>query len=294
MSQLSYLKQIAHRAKGELPMLSPPRSPLMATERSQPLEMVDEMPSTAPLSNQFPAPPPLASTLIPENLSPDISSPRTIQEEFSVEANINYISNSLIEPPISRAATSLTPASGKELGSRGEETGSNLNIPPRGDHEVTLEIPSNQKTSLALTTEVIPIIEEVGSIPQVVQFHSKITNAQQLYHNSEQFVVLSPTPHDVDVVEGSLSLNRVDAKVVESARPMQESLGENRLTQTAIAPTPSPSLTPKGNTVHIGSIDIHIVPPPTAPPKVTPTVSKPVSTSSLSRGFTSSFGLRQG
>ncbi|NJK73155.1 MAG: hypothetical protein HC942_02020 [Microcoleus sp. SU_5_6] len=43
---------------------------------------------------------------------------------------------------------------------------------------------------------------------------------------------------------------------------------------------------PQGNTVRIGTIDIQIVPPPV--------VSQPAATSALSRGFASSFGLRQG
>lgn len=48
------------------------------------------------------------------------------------------------------------------------------------------------------------------------------------------------------------------------------------------------------NTVHIGSIDIHITSPPTPPIQSVATTSKPVDLSPLARGFTSSFGLRQG
>jgi len=47
------------------------------------------------------------------------------------------------------------------------------------------------------------------------------------------------------------------------------------------------------NTVHIGSIDVHIMPPPVAPVQPTKPAVKS-SPSPLSRGFTSSFGLRQG
>ena len=47
------------------------------------------------------------------------------------------------------------------------------------------------------------------------------------------------------------------------------------------------------NTVHIGAIDIRIVPPAVAPPQSTRRVVKTPS-SPLSRGFTASFGLRQG
>ena len=47
------------------------------------------------------------------------------------------------------------------------------------------------------------------------------------------------------------------------------------------------------NTVHIGSIDVHIMPPTVPPAQPTrPVVKSPPSP--LSRGFTSSFGLRQG
>jgi hypothetical protein len=50
--------------------------------------------------------------------------------------------------------------------------------------------------------------------------------------------------------------------------------------------------TRKGNTVHIGSVDIQIT-PPAAPVKSPPPQVRQRSVSVLSRGFTSSFGLRQ-
>ncbi len=55
------------------------------------------------------------------------------------------------------------------------------------------------------------------------------------------------------------------------------------------------SSTRQANTVHIGSIDVHIMPPPLPPVQpTTPTPAVKSSPSPLSRGFTSSFGLRQG
>lgn len=50
----------------------------------------------------------------------------------------------------------------------------------------------------------------------------------------------------------------------------------------------------QGNTVHIGSIDIRIEPPPTVQPQASAPVQKTGPLPALSRGFMSSFGLRQG
>jgi hypothetical protein len=51
---------------------------------------------------------------------------------------------------------------------------------------------------------------------------------------------------------------------------------------------------PAGNRIHIGAIEIHIAPPPQAPPQQrrTPAQSQ-APAPAISRGFTSSFGLRQ-
>lgn len=48
---------------------------------------------------------------------------------------------------------------------------------------------------------------------------------------------------------------------------------------------------PKGNTIHIGAIDIQILPVPNA---IAPSPPKPVLTNPLARSFSGSFGLRQG
>jgi hypothetical protein len=50
---------------------------------------------------------------------------------------------------------------------------------------------------------------------------------------------------------------------------------------------------PEGNKVHIGSVDIHITPPATPPPQPAARQSPSVNRTVISRGFTSSFGLRQ-
>jgi hypothetical protein len=51
---------------------------------------------------------------------------------------------------------------------------------------------------------------------------------------------------------------------------------------------------PKGNTIHIGAIDIQIMPAPVAPAAIVPSPAKSVSTTPLARSFSGSFGLRQG
>jgi hypothetical protein len=55
----------------------------------------------------------------------------------------------------------------------------------------------------------------------------------------------------------------------------------------------SPTQPRSGNTVHIGTVDIHIAPPPLAP-KAAPVRVPATAVSSLARGFQTSIGLRQG
>lgn len=327
MPQLSYLKQIARRAKGELPMLMPPRLPLMGSEMPQPLEISNQIPSI-PQSNQLPAPTSLASTSILEDLSPSVSSPFNIPEEFSGQANTNlkHLSPSvsspfnipeefsgqantnqnsslLIETPMPGATTSLSLASTQESGSR-TETRSKVTRSQIDDTEARGEISSHSKAFAVTSKEITPILEPISSISQGGEFNSQIISRQQIPEpvaqsgqNLQQLFVPNYTLYHVDTTY-SQSENRVEATApVETDRKKQEGQTQSLLPQTAIAPPPT-SLTsqvesPKGNTVHIGSIDVQIVTPPAAPPKVAPAVSKPGSTSALSRGFTSAFGLRQ-
>jgi hypothetical protein len=55
----------------------------------------------------------------------------------------------------------------------------------------------------------------------------------------------------------------------------------------------APSQPRSGNTVHIGTVDIHIA-PPSFPHKAAPARVPAAAVSSLARGFLTSIGLRQG
>jgi hypothetical protein len=59
-------------------------------------------------------------------------------------------------------------------------------------------------------------------------------------------------------------------------------------------PAELPSHPSPANTVHIGTIDIHIAPPPAPPLQSRAAGAKPAALAPLSRGFASPFGLRQG
>ncbi|PZV10029.1 MAG: hypothetical protein DCF22_17530 [Leptolyngbya sp.] len=107
------------------------------------------------------------------------------------------------------------------------------------------------------------------------------------------------------------SANSVSASnlTTEIAQPLRTTLEPKHSTQSlptermAESPSqlPPPSFPgtskpdkPQRSTIHIGAIDIQITPPPVTPQPLT---TRPVATSptgSLSRGFTSGFGLRQG
>jgi len=76
--------------------------------------------------------------------------------------------------------------------------------------------------------------------------------------------------------------------------------------ETILEPSGPPSITPKplrppaAASVHIGAIEVHIAPPTTPPDPVTPpraqshSVAHSLPTKPLSRGYLSTFGIRQG
>ena len=63
--------------------------------------------------------------------------------------------------------------------------------------------------------------------------------------------------------------------------------------ERASGPTKNPDDRPSGNSIHIGSVDIHITPPPAPAPRQAPR-QRTAAVTAMSRGFMSSFGLSQG
>jgi hypothetical protein len=88
------------------------------------------------------------------------------------------------------------------------------------------------------------------------------------------------------------------ASALPSARPAFPTTPPPPLVRAALQPAPSPPPAarlrePPQSAIRIGSIEVQIL-PSAAPPPVVPPAPKPQSAVSLARGFTSSFGLRQG
>jgi hypothetical protein len=110
-------------------------------------------------------------------------------------------------------------------------------------------------------------------------------------------------PARASLVETAASPARHQASAADHGGTTGQSGDRTLLPQTVMAPSPPaprdlPTAEPPRTTLHIGSIEVQIVPPP-APPQVPSQSAVPRSTemgnvAPLARGFTSSFGLRQG
>jgi hypothetical protein len=115
----------------------------------------------------------------------------------------------------------------------------------------------------------------------------------------------TPIPPGHQATVSSVSASNLTTEI---AQPLRTTLEPKHSTQSlpmermaeSLSQLPLPSFPgtskpdkPQRSTIHIGAIDIQITPPPVAPK---PAATRPpaTSTGSLSRGFTSGFGLRQG
>jgi len=144
-------------------------------------------------------------------------------------------------------------------------------------------LPGEQSTSKA---NFPTATSEVSPRPVAKQEAISVEVSEPLSHEPVK-VERSPTPQ---------------ATPENSIPPLRTTLEPTPLPQTRIIPD-SPTLVPvpmgqaeknQGSAIHIGSIDIQIMPPPSVPAQVVKAAPKPVNNSILARGFASSYGLRQG
>lgn len=297
MPQPSYLQQITRRASG-MPILKPARSPLGRTDILPLLEMPE-------------APVPQQSLPLPPSTRQELTA--DVEEQTSYLTATSVRDSTSISSPPAQHQDSIgvtTPSPSASLNRPVEATfvpstsQENLHANPRPI--VNPEMPRQTSPD---KTVFIDTSEESRPIP------GKQTNLQSMV--IPQTRERKPQPEGIEAsvgrnpprprTETNALLPVSDNSTATTAqvdfrspnRPEQESLPQSWLSQPASTPTWSTPVAtqtelPKGNSIHIGSIDVHIVPPPAVPAKVAPTRAKSGSTSTLSRGFTSSFGLRQG
>jgi hypothetical protein len=290
---MSYFKQIVSRTRlsptkrsQNLPLLNPPRTLFRPIALVQPLELADE------------------SLMTESHLAPTIS---------SATQSISPSAASYLPSPTHLPATTLpitapqatTPTTGLSLPAREQN-------PPASPVKPTqAQDWADRQNNPGFVGRSLP----TSPSPQVPVSSS---NAPDLQRNSPQHLVPiiptkysgidpqpleTPKPFGHQATVDSASATNLTKAI---AQPLQTTLEPKRSTQ--ILPTQritepsSPLTTPRSSpgtssqsnpSIHIGAIDIQITPPPVLPkPPATRQVAAP--TGSLSRGFTSSFGLRQG
>ncbi len=309
MSQLSYLQQIAQRASDRLPILMPPRSPFLGFDSSVPMEILDESPQsesivspekrpsmllsptiaqTEPLANPLiqlpnttlePSPamvsltsPDLAARLEP---SPTIASltkpelPISTQVAFETISDVERSEPSKIPSLPTRVAQDRPAIAPQALQPQTER------LPDRQPYAIATQNLSPQRTS-----RLAPSITEFSD-----SLVSQPTQAESLNENSLPIASpailrwLTPTIQDrnVDMLFPEPQHREIYSEV--TALPIASVVQEHL---------------PKGNTLHIGAIDIQIMPAPIVPEAIAPSPTKSGSTTLLARSFSGSFGLRQG
>lgn len=321
MPQPSYLQQIAYRSNGSLPSLMPPRSPLMRTEAMSLGEMPEEQSSVLPIFNSLPT----KSELLPltpansgENL-PSLNQSVSINSQTELEPKQSIQVNSFAEENTTPKFTS-TSSEGEIKTIQSVDVSPDLNQINQLSQKVKTDnfnaikntpqqevlsfehTPQNQADDLPIFSPSNLLTNEFDAQQELNENES---NSQKLASLSSELNFSQPVLSDQVKQENTKAVlnqsRKVSAIEPTSRLDFVKSVSSDRFKtelqpKTTVTPSTPPLNLPPSNNIHIGSIDIQITPPPTAPkpPTVVHQVSKPEPKTGLSRGFASSFGLRQG
>lgn len=295
MSQLSYLQQIAQRASDHLPVLMPPRSTFTRFDSPVPMEILDEF-----LQSE--------SRVLAEERPSMLSSLNTVQTEAQKESVANpliQLPNTTLEP--SPAIVSLTSPELPNPTQVAFETISDVEM----SSLFVQGIPEIAPQALQPRTEGLPdrtpyvIASQNLSQPKpstLTPAIMELSNLSQAEHFKESFM---PTESTATNDHGSLHWLTPIIQNRNQDRNIEMPLLEPQLREiySEVADSPialetqelaTQEHSPKGNTIHIGEIDIQIVPATVAPNAIAPPPAKSGSTNRLARNFSGSFGLRQG
>jgi hypothetical protein len=312
MPQPSYLQTIARRGKSPLPVLMPPRSPLSRIEVPLTAEVADEsipvQSPSEPANRVVVSPQQQASIQMKQARSPVDSAttaparlPSSIEVPQEIQATPVLSQRSSVSPAVQnfQQKTSLTvqpttpvthsiPAP-EELSQLPTRSGQSSNFAPVTSVPKPRSYLAKAATSLMLKTS--PKVSKEASpeiaspeVSESVVIHSKVSK-EASPEASESVVIHSK-------VSKAASPEIASPEVSESVVILQ--VPQNDSARQKFDRPPQSTATAQSNTVRIGTIDIHIAPPPTPPIQPVATAPKPVALSPLARGFTSSFGLRQG
>ena len=284
MAGTSYLKQLAARTSGDLPTLRPPRSPFPQLGAMQIVESFSgqSSPST-PLDSELPTVekarqlPSFESPINPIAPTFHAVEPLKIQpiSPFSIEPNsvpafeeIKSDSNSLAPTEFiaDRSKLSLDPSGQSPLKSRGREIDP---ISVINDREVKIDS-RNERLRQQLQ---FPQQKLVPNLP---------FDSTRLQSDRQNQAIIRDRPPRLTP--------RVNSDHFSAPEENLDSSIEAHL------PVQSPPNLAASNRIQIGSIEIQITPSIPPPPiiPIAKTAIRSTSTASLSRGFSSGFGLRQG
>ena len=291
MSQLSYLQQIAQRANDRLPVLTPPRSPFPRFESPVPMEILEESPQSESIGsskNRVSMLPSSTTAQTEHPANPLIQLPNTTLESFPTMVSLTNpeLANSTqvafetisdVEIPESRKIPSLPPRVAQDIPAIASQAlqPQTEGLPDRKPYGIETQNLSQQRIN-----ELTPSITEFNDpfVSQVTQVESPNENFLPL-ESPPILRWLTPTIQDHNVERLLPEPQRREIYSEVTASPI-----------TSVAQEHSP----KGNTIHIGAIDIQIMPATVVPAAIAPSPAKSVSTTPLARSFSGSFGLRQG
>lgn len=299
MPQSSYFQTIARRAKSDLSVLMPPRSPLSRAEVPLMPELPDELMPTQP-SN------PLKGPALSPVLSPQQQAPATPLQQvaalpppsptdsdntpaLSVPSRVGLPHEVKAAPVLSE-----TSAVGSVVQPSPQQPSS---LTPQPAISVTQPLPS-QDSPAQLPDRSAPMSDLASTAPaseprSYLQTAARMQTPSPTVSSVASAEAVAP---EVPTAEIAAPKGSEPAVILQPPQNASMSRSADSGSHTIAFPSPSDRQPPRSpsNTVHIGTIDIHIAPPPTPPLQPATKAPKPVALSPLARGFTSGFGLRQG
>lgn len=316
MPRTSYLRQIARRAEGNLPLLKPPRS-IMGRGESRPFMQGSSALTAEPntlLSIQAAAAvkedKPSLSDTIEKTAEGEVT-----HEETARSANAPFKRHNPAVPktrvPSSRRDAAEVEGSASPVVSGRPDTEIQITAAkarPRVSGEKRGALPAEQVVSAALVETPAMEVQITAAKPgSRVSVEKREASPAAQAEPTSQLQAIRSRQHSISEREQAEAASSVRSGPIDDPAPQSrdtsvKSPGES--VQIRLVPLPAlrpatPMREPKvlqSNAVHIGSIDVQIVPAPVAPP-APPTAhstAQPQSAPALSREFTSSFGLRQG
>ena len=295
MPQSSYLQTIARRGKSDLPLLMPPRSPLSRIESPQTPEVADESIPVQPPSE------PANRVVVSSEQQPSIQMKQVRSPVDSATTPPARLPSSIEVPQEIQATSVLSQTSSVSPAVQNSQQKTSLTVQPTTP--VTHSIPAPEELSQLpnRSSGQSSNFAPVTTVPKPRSYLAKAATSLMLKTSPKVSKEASPETASPEVSKSVVIHSKVSkAASPEIASPeVSESVvilqvPQNDSARQKFDRPPQSTATAQGNTVHIGTIDIHIAPPPTPPIQPVATAPKPVALSPLARGFTSSFGLRQG